>query len=80
MYRDDLATANLLIQAGANVKVATREGATPLSLACQNGNAAIVETLLKAGADPNEKLPNGETALMMASRTGNLPTWIKGRE
>ena len=65
---------DLLIQAGANVKVATREGATPLSLACQNGNAAIVETLLKAGADPNEKLPTARPPLMMASRTGNLAT------
>ena len=71
---DDLATVNLLLGAGANAKVATREGSTPLSLACQNGNSAIVESLLKAGADPNEKLPGGETALMMASRTGNIAT------
>src|SRR6266480_2399222 len=32
VYREDLATTNLLIQAGANVKAANREGSTPLSL------------------------------------------------
>src|SRR4029077_10098604 len=51
--RDDLETANLLIASGADVKTANRYGVTPLSLACLNGNAAVIESLLKAGADPN---------------------------
>src|ERR1700704_3103798 len=37
----DLETTNLLIQAGAKVSVANREGATPMQLAAINGNAAI---------------------------------------
>src|SRR5258708_27810369 len=49
---DDLATADLLIRAGADVKAANRQGATPMFLASQNGNAAMIEKLLKAGADP----------------------------
>ena len=71
-YLDDLETADLLIRAGANVKVTNRYGVTPLSLACTNGNAAMIEELLKAGADPNTALPEGETALMTAAGTGNV--------
>ena len=54
------------------MKAANRYGVTPLSLACTNGNAAMVELLLKAGADPNTALPGGETALMTAARTGKV--------
>jgi ankyrin repeat protein len=71
-YHDDRETAELLMRAGANVKVANRYGVTPLSLACTNGNDALVTALLKAGADPNGLLPGGETPLMTAARTGAL--------
>jgi len=71
--QDDLETVDLLIGAGANVKAANRLGVTPMSLACINGNAAIIEKLLKAGVDPNSRLSElGETPLLMASRTGNV--------
>src|SRR5262245_12396149 len=68
--QDDIETAQLLIRAGANVKAANRYSVTPLSLACANGDGAMVALLLKAGADPNTRLPGGETALMTAARTG----------
>jgi uncharacterized protein len=69
--QDDLETADLLIRAGANVKAANRFGATPLSLAATNGNAAMIEKLLKAGEDANAVVSeSGDTVLMLAARTG----------
>ena len=68
--RDDLDTADLLIDAGANVAAENRYGVAPLSLACTNGSATMIARLLEAGADPNTASPQGETALMTAARTG----------
>ena len=42
--RNDVEAANQLIRAGANVKAANRYGVTPLSLACMNGNAAMIDS------------------------------------
>ena len=68
---DDLATTELLIRAGANVKAANRYGMTALALACTNGNGPIVDALLKAGEDANAVVSaTGDTALMVAARTG----------
>ncbi len=67
-YREDLETAKLLATANANAT--NRFGVTPLSLACQSGNTAMVELLLERGGDPNTTLRGGETVLMTAARTG----------
>lgn len=66
--RDDLKVARLLTH--GRVAVTNRFGVTPLSLACQNGSAAMVDLLLEGGADPNTALRGGETVLMTAARTG----------
>ena len=69
---DDLATAQLLIRAGANARAANRYGVTPLYSAALHGNAPMLELLLKAGVDIEAPLPEGETALMTAARTGKV--------
>ena len=40
---NDLETAQLLLRSGANAKALNRYGVTPLSLAAENGNAALIE-------------------------------------
>src|ERR1051325_7307785 len=42
-HHDDIAAAELLIGAGANVNAANRYGVKPLSLACANGSARMIE-------------------------------------
>jgi ankyrin repeat protein len=44
---------------------------TPLSRACTNGSAALVELLLDAGADPNTRIATGETPTMTCASTGS---------
>ena len=71
-YNDDVELVKMLLDAGANVKAATREGAiTPLFMACTNGDAPMIEALLKAGADAKSVKSNGTTALMTAAASGS---------
>ncbi|MEO7084910.1 MAG: ankyrin repeat domain-containing protein [Gemmatimonadaceae bacterium] len=70
--RGDIAMANALLAAHANVKTTTRIGDyTPLHIAARNGNGAIVTALLKAGADPKASTMSGSTPLHLAAASGN---------
>jgi len=70
--KDDVELAKLLLASGANVKATTRLGAaTPLFMACHNGNAPMIELLIKSGSDPNSVDEHGTTPLMMAAAAGN---------
>lgn len=68
---NDLEIADLLIRAGANVNAVNDFRTAPLSLACTNGNAVLVERLLKAGANPNAAIATGETPIMTCASTGS---------
>ena len=71
-HRDDVGSAALLIEAGADVNAANDLGVRPLWLACVNGSAPMARVLLAAGADPNPAPASGETPLMHAARSGSL--------
>jgi ankyrin len=49
----DLASAKLLLAAGADVNDATAYGTSATVVAVQSGNLELVELLLESGADPN---------------------------
>jgi ankyrin repeat protein len=70
-HLDDGPTVDLLLRAGAKADVADDTGATPLYLACVNGNADIVTRLLDAGANAKTSLLSGESALMTCARAGS---------
>jgi ankyrin repeat protein len=46
----------ILITGGALVTAEDSMGMTPLSLAVNSGNEAVVEVLLSHGADPNQRM------------------------
>ena len=69
----DVASAQALLNGGAQVDQATRRGITPLALAALGGDGEMVGTLLKAGAEVDHQAKRGETALMVAALTGHTP-------
>src|SRR5581483_6245871 len=70
--KDDVELAKVLLDAKAKLDATTRIGAaTPLFMACRNGNAAVIDLLIKAGADANGPDDHGTTPLMMAAAAGN---------
>src|SRR5581483_9227252 len=59
----------LLLNKGADVKHANRDGDTALLIAADKYNRDLIEALLEKGADPNAKDSRGNTALIRAAGT-----------
>ena len=69
----NLATAQLLIDAGADVNAVSSLGRTPLIVAASaSGNAGVVRLLLARGARVNDADTTGVTALVAASVSDSL--------
>lgn len=61
-WRNDIAGAELLVAAGADVNAVGEMGETPLHVAARRQNREMVQLLLAAGADPNIQSEFGQTA------------------
>ena len=60
-----------LIEHGADVNKESKDGTTPLFIACEYGNYAIVKCLVEHGANVNKELKNGKTPLIIACDSRN---------
>jgi len=58
----NLQLAQLLIDAGADVNLADKDGWVPLSVAAFYGHAEVIKALLAAGADATKEVEDGDTA------------------
>lgn len=70
--RRDLPWLNLLLNRGADPRMADRSGMTPLRLAAQVGFVDGAQALLARGANVNQATANGETALHIAVQRRDL--------
>lgn len=67
---DDLATARLLLDHGADINIYSQDGSFPLGIAAAEGYEELAMYFLEQGADPNLSDGNGMTALHYAMRDG----------
>jgi hypothetical protein len=64
----------LVVELGAVVNQARRNGTTPLMVAAESVNAAVVQCLIGLGAEVGAVKNNGDTASLVSARFGRLTT------
>eukprot|EP00947_MAST-08B_sp_MAST-8B-sp1_P003347 g3347.t1 len=69
----NLKVVSVLIEAGATVDLAMKDGGTPLCIAAQEGNAEVVSVLIKEGKATVDlvAMKDGGTPLCIAAHQGN---------
>ncbi len=72
----EVASAELLIEAGASVKVTNPDGSTPLHSAAFLGRAKVVALLLEHGADANVRNQVGQTPLDVTTVNWDLTQFV----
>jgi len=71
IFRNDITSAALLLDAGANADAVDENGFTPLRFAAATGSADAVQLLLGRGADAKRVNKYRQSALAMAQREGS---------
>jgi cytohesin len=69
---DDFETLDLVLQAGADSRLANQDGWQPLHVAANNGNIRLFDRLIEKGADANAPGGPGSTALHLAAENDDL--------
>lgn len=70
--QNDRKSAELLINAGADVKLGAQDGTSPILVAVMNGHYSLANYLLEKGANPNAADARGRAALFAAVDMRNL--------
>ena len=73
----DLEVVNALIEKGADINLANKDGYTALILAAKYGHLGVVNALIEKGADINLVNEFGNTALMLAAKEGRFEVVIE---
>jgi hypothetical protein len=76
---DDLAQVNKLLAAGADARVANRYGVTPLYLACENANPAMIERRASARTQSRPRRDSADGSTHGSHQTARF-CWIMARK
>jgi uncharacterized protein len=74
VYRQDVELVVALLMQDADPDIRNDYGASPMTVASEHGNFAVMQALIAAGGDIESPNSEGQTLLMAVARTGNTAT------